>query len=95
MDTDEIDEVIERKTYIKRPKIANLTQIIFVISMKKPKPDLLMLDKQLAFAELNNINPINPITINTFFSFTLSFLFNLLIITFNKFIDFCHYAIVF
>ena len=53
-----IDIVKERKTYIKRPKIANLTQIIYVISMKQPKPDLLMLDKQLAFAELNNINPV-------------------------------------
>lgn len=53
-----INNVKERKTYIKRPKIANLTQIIFVISMKQPKPDLLMLDKQLAFAELNNIHPI-------------------------------------
>ena len=53
-----IDVVKERKTYIKRPKLANLTQIIFVISMKQPKPDLLMLDKQLAFAELNNIKPI-------------------------------------
>ncbi|MBP3707704.1 MAG: ribosome small subunit-dependent GTPase A [Clostridia bacterium] len=53
-----IEEILERKSYIKRPKIANLTQIIFVVSMKMPKPDLLMLDKQLAFAELNNIKPI-------------------------------------
>ncbi len=53
-----ICEIFRRNNFIKRPKIANLTQIIFVISMKKPKPDLLMLDKQLAFAELNNINPI-------------------------------------
>lgn len=53
-----IDVVRKRKTYIKRPKIANLTQIIYVISMKQPKPDLLMLDKQLAFAELNNIKPV-------------------------------------
>ena len=53
-----IDIVKERKTYIKRPKMANLTQIIFVVSMKQPKPDLLMLDKQLAFAELNGIKSI-------------------------------------
>lgn len=53
-----IDEILQRKNYIKRPKISNLTQIIFVISMKMPKPDLLMLDKQLAFAEFNNIKPI-------------------------------------
>ena len=53
-----IDKVFERKTYIKRPKIANITQIIFVISMKNPKPDLLLLDKQLAFAEFLNIKPL-------------------------------------
>ena len=53
-----IDSIKDRKNYIKRPKMANLTQIIFVVSMSKPKPDLLMLDKQLAFAELNNIKPV-------------------------------------
>lgn len=53
-----ITKVLERNTYIKRPKIANLTQILFVISAKSPKPDLLLLDKQLAFAEYNRIKPI-------------------------------------
>ena len=51
-------EVLERTSYIKRPKVANITKLILVISCKKPKPDLLMLDKQLAFAEYLNINPI-------------------------------------
>lgn len=51
-------EVCTRKSYIKRPKVANITQIILVVSAKKPKPDLLMLDKQLAFAEFLNIKPI-------------------------------------
>lgn len=50
-----INEIHERKNYIKRPKISNITQMIFVLSMKMPKPDLLLLDKQLAFAEYNNI----------------------------------------
>ena len=39
------------KIYIKRPKMANVTQLVLVVSSKDPKPDLLMLDKQLAFAE--------------------------------------------
>ena len=51
-------EVLDRINYIKRPKIANLTQLILVVSIKNPKPDLLMLDKQLAFAEFLNIKPI-------------------------------------
>ena len=53
-----ITEIKERKVYIKRPKIANISQIIFVISSKDPKPDLLMLDKQLAFAEYLHIKSI-------------------------------------
>ena len=46
-----INEILERKVYIKRPKMANVTQLVLVVSSKDPKPDLLMLDKQLAFAE--------------------------------------------
>lgn len=53
-----IDKILERKVYIKRPKLANITQIIFVVSSKNPKPDLLMLDKQLAFAEFLGIKAI-------------------------------------
>ncbi len=53
-----INQILERKNYIKRPRISNITQMIFVLSMKMPKPDLLLLDKQLAFAEYNNIQSI-------------------------------------
>ena len=38
--------------------MANLTQIILVVSMKLPKPDLLLLDKQLVYAEYMDIKPI-------------------------------------
>ena len=53
-----IIEVVNRQKYIKRPKMANLTQLVLVISSKNPEPDLLMLDKQLAFAEFLNVKPI-------------------------------------
>lgn len=53
-----IEKILERKNYIKRPKMANLTQIILVVSMKLPKPDLLLLDKQLVYAEYMDIKPI-------------------------------------
>ena len=53
-----IEEIKKKKTYIKRPKLANITQIIFVVSSKHPKPDLLLLDKQLAFAQYSHIKPI-------------------------------------
>ena len=53
-----IDEILPRKNYVKRPKVANISQLVFVLSSKHPKPDLLMLDKQLAFAEFLNIKSI-------------------------------------
>lgn len=53
-----ICNILKRRMYSKRPKIANLTQIILVVSLKSPKPDFLLLDKQLAYAEYLNIKPI-------------------------------------
>ena len=53
-----LEKIHEIKTYVKRPRLANITQIIFVLSSKHPKPDLLLLDKQLAFAEFLHIRPI-------------------------------------
>lgn len=53
-----IANVLERKMYSKRPKMANLTQIILVVSVKSPKPDFMLLDKQLVYAEYLKIKPI-------------------------------------
>lgn len=46
-----IEQILPRKNELKRPKMSNLTQVILVVSMKMPNPDLLLLDKQLIFAE--------------------------------------------
>lgn len=53
-----IEKILPRNKYIKRPKMSNVTQIILVVSSKNPKPDLLLLDKQLAFSEYLDIKPI-------------------------------------
>lgn len=53
-----IEQIFKRKNYIKRPKLSNITQLVFVVSSKMPKPDLLMLDKQLVFAEYMNLKSI-------------------------------------
>lgn len=53
-----IESILPRKNEIKRPKMANIDQIIFIVSTKNPKPDLLMLDKQLAYVEKLKIEPI-------------------------------------
>ena len=53
-----INKIEERINYLKRPKMANLSQIILVLSMKLPKPDLELLDKQLVYAEYMNVKPV-------------------------------------
>ena len=53
-----IEKINERINCIIRPAIANINKIILVVSVKKPKSDLVLLDKQIAFAILNNIEPI-------------------------------------
>lgn len=57
-DTAIIEQILPRKNEIKRPKMANIDQIIFIVSTKNPKPDLLMLDKQLAYVEKLRIEPV-------------------------------------
>ncbi len=53
-----IESILPRRNAIKRPKMANIDQINFIVSTKNPKPDLLMLDKQLAYVEKLKIEPI-------------------------------------
>lgn len=53
-----ITTILPRTMYSKRPKIANVTQMVLVVSLKSPKPDLLLLDKQLVYTEYLNIKPI-------------------------------------
>ena len=53
-----IEKILPRKNELKRPKISNIDQIVFIVSTKNPKPDLLMLDKQLVYVENLKIEPI-------------------------------------
>ena len=53
-----IEQILPRYNEIKRPKMANLTELILVVSMKMPSPDLLLLDKELAFAKWLGINAV-------------------------------------
>lgn len=46
-----INEILDRKSYLKRPKVSNISQIVFVIAPKMPRTNFVMLDKGLCFAE--------------------------------------------
>lgn len=57
-----ISDVLERKNCIIRPPLANLDQLIFIISTCSPSPNYLLLDKFIAIAEYKKIKPVIIIT---------------------------------
>ncbi|MBR6837219.1 MAG: ribosome small subunit-dependent GTPase A [Oscillospiraceae bacterium] len=57
-----IKDIMPRRNHIIRPPLANLDQLIFVVSVCEPSPNLLLLDKFIAIAEYKNIKPVVVIT---------------------------------
>jgi len=53
-----IDKIHDRQSQLIRPAVANVNQVIVVISIRSPAPDLLLLDKLLVMAEHQNIDAI-------------------------------------
>lgn len=62
MENGVISEICERKNSIIRPPLANLDQLIFVVSTCSPAPNFLILDKFIAIAEYKGITPVVVIT---------------------------------
>ena len=57
-----IEKILPRKNHIIRPPLANLDRLIFVVSVTEPAPNLLLLDKFIAVAEYQNIEPVIALT---------------------------------
>ena len=57
-----ITEILPRKNHLIRPPLANMDQLIFVVSVCEPSPNLLLLDKFIARAEYKKIKPIVVLT---------------------------------
>lgn len=53
-----IENILPRKNELKRPRVANVDMVAIVISAEKPKPDLLLTDKQIIEAQTANIIPL-------------------------------------
>lgn len=51
-----VEEIFERKTELKRPPVANVSQAVIVASIKNPDPNLWLLDRFLVLAEGVGIN---------------------------------------
>ena len=50
-----IDEIDERKNFLLRPPVANIDNLLLVVSMCEPAPNTLVIDKMTALAERNGI----------------------------------------
>ena len=53
-----IEKIYPRKNEFIRPPIANIDQFIIVLAAANPKPDLMLVDKQIIMAEKNGVEPI-------------------------------------
>ena len=57
-DTYLITEIIKRMNFVIRPPVSNINQMILLISISNPKPDYILLDKQIVLCRSKNITPI-------------------------------------
>ncbi len=53
-----IVEVLDRRTQLVRPPVANVDQAIIVVATKNPKPNVVLLDKMLLSCEIAGVNPV-------------------------------------
>ena len=63
-----IEKIYDRKNVLIRPPVANIDCLVIVVSIGTPKPDFLLLDKELALCFGKSISPIivvNKIDLNT------------------------------
>jgi len=53
-----VEEILERKSFLIRPAVANVDTVFVTVAVKSPAPDLLLLDKILVTAALKNISAV-------------------------------------
>lgn len=53
-----IMDIKERKVELLRPHVANVEQVIITMSILKPKPNYILLDKLLVLSEFNHLEPL-------------------------------------
>lgn len=51
-----IEKVLERTNQLTRPPVANVKQMIIVMALDEPTPDLMLLDRLLVLGELNDLS---------------------------------------
>ncbi len=57
-----VTAILPRKNQLIRPPVANIDQLVMVVSTTQPKPNYLVLDKLIAIAEYKEIAPVLVVT---------------------------------
>lgn len=52
-----VDSIAERKNTLIRPPVSNIDQLLIIVSVAEPNPNMLVIDKLIAIAENKNIVP--------------------------------------
>ncbi len=60
--TGALEEILPRKNFLVRPPIANIDQLFIVSSLRDPHPETGIIDRTIAAAELENIDPVLVLT---------------------------------
>ena len=53
-----ISKILDRKNELIRPPVANIDNLVIVVSIANPSPDYILLDKEIALCKAKNITPI-------------------------------------
>lgn len=53
-----IEQVLPRYSALERPAVANVNQIVLVIALANPAPDLFLLDRMLVMAQSQQVSPV-------------------------------------
>ncbi|MBQ3791692.1 MAG: ribosome small subunit-dependent GTPase A, partial [Clostridia bacterium] len=53
-----IEEILPRDNVLIRPAMANVTHLLLVVPVRRPEPDLLVLDKLISIAEEKSVTPV-------------------------------------
>ncbi len=61
-DINVVSKILDRKNHFKRPPIANVDNLVIVVSTVEPLPNRLLIDKLVAVAEKKDIKPLIAVT---------------------------------
>lgn len=56
--TGTVEAILPRRNFLERPPVANLDQLVIVVSVREPEPNPLVIDRMIAAAECRGVEPL-------------------------------------